>query len=91
MGVHASANAWRNIARVSNARNAAASLIVGAFHTAGQSGGLNKVPYLSAEHLAEVTTSDASAMIVELDAAIRNKCGNRDQLPSNRMTSAADL
>src|SRR5207302_8364634 len=35
VGVHASdsANAWRNIARVSNARNTYASLIVGAFHT----------------------------------------------------------
>src|SRR5262249_53822806 len=38
VGVHASdsANAWRNIARVSNPRNAVASLIVGAYHTAGQ-------------------------------------------------------
>ena len=43
VGVHASdsANAWRNIARVSNARNTFASLIVGAYHTAGQSGGVN--------------------------------------------------
>lgn len=39
VGVHASdaANAWRNIARVSNQRNAAASILVGAYHTAGQS------------------------------------------------------
>ncbi len=39
VGVHASdaANAWRNIARVSNHRNKVASLIVGASHTAGQS------------------------------------------------------
>src|SRR5207248_4949203 len=38
VGVHASdaANAWRNIARVSNHRNAVASLIVGAYHTAGE-------------------------------------------------------
>src|SRR5205807_1717724 len=38
VGVHASdaANAWRNIARVSNPRNTVASLIVGAYHTAGQ-------------------------------------------------------
>src|SRR5262249_11037084 len=37
VGVHASdaANAWRNIARVSNPRNTVASLIVGAYHTAG--------------------------------------------------------
>ena len=47
VGVHASdaANAWRNIARVSNRRNALASLIVGAYHTAGQAGGLNPQPY----------------------------------------------
>ncbi|WP_372898343.1 hypothetical protein [Stieleria sp.] len=39
VGVHASdaANAWRNIAAVSNQRNTMASLIVGAYHTAGQS------------------------------------------------------
>ncbi len=39
VGVHASdsANAWRNIARVSNPRNTIASLLVGAYHTAGQS------------------------------------------------------
>ena len=41
VGVHAcdAANAWRNIARVSDPRNAVACLIVGAYHTAGQSGG----------------------------------------------------
>lgn len=40
VGVHASdaANAWRNIAKVGNARNQFASMIVGAYHTAGQSG-----------------------------------------------------
>src|SRR5262249_58754898 len=47
VGVHASdsANAWRNIARVSNTRNTVASLIVGAFHTAGQNGGQPKGPH----------------------------------------------
>jgi len=47
VGVHASdaANAWRNIARVSNRRNTLASLIVGAYHTAGQSRGLNPNAY----------------------------------------------
>src|SRR5262245_40627325 len=40
VGVHASdaANAWRNIARVANRRNAVASLIVAGYHTAGQAG-----------------------------------------------------
>ena len=39
VGVHASdaANAWRNIARVSNHRNTIASVLVGAYHVAGQS------------------------------------------------------
>src|SRR5207244_4463907 len=47
VGVHASdaANAWRNVARVSNQRNTVASLIVGAYHTAGQSRGLNQEPF----------------------------------------------
>ena len=46
IGVHASdaANAWRNIARVSNPRNEVASLIVGAYHTAGQFGVRNEGP-----------------------------------------------
>lgn len=75
VGVHASdsANAWRNIARVSNARNVAASLIVGAFHTAGQTGRLNEQPYPLPEHLAEIKTQDPNALLDELDAAIRAK------------------
>jgi hypothetical protein len=46
-GVHASdaARAWRNIAGVTNRRNAAASLIAGAFHTAGQSEHVGKQPF----------------------------------------------
>ncbi len=75
VGVHASdsANAWRNIARVSNQRNVAASLIVGAFHTAGQSGGLNKDPYPSVEQLSAITASNPDVLLKELDAAIRAK------------------
>src|SRR5262249_14291640 len=40
VGVHASdaANAWRHIATATSARNAFASLIAAAYHTAGQSG-----------------------------------------------------
>src|SRR5207247_3736330 len=53
VGVHASdsANAWRNIARVSNTRNTFASLIVGAYHTAGQNGNQTKEPHPSPEQL----------------------------------------
>lgn len=73
VGVHASdsANAWRNIARASNPRNVAASLIVGAFHTAGQAGRSNPQPYPLPEHLAEIKTTDAKALLDELDAAIQ--------------------
>lgn len=75
VGVHASdsANAWRNIAGVGNARNAAASLIVGAFHTAGQSGGLNKDAYPLEAELAKITVASPEALLKELDGAIRAK------------------
>jgi hypothetical protein len=75
VGVHASdaANAWRNIARVSNPRNTVASLIVGAFHTAGQAGGQRKEPYPVAEQLAQVSARDAGVLLDELQAAIKNR------------------
>jgi hypothetical protein len=75
VGVHASdaANAWRNIARVSNPRNIVASLIVGAFHTAGQASRSNKQPYPLPEHLAEVRGKDAAKLLGEADEAIRAK------------------
>lgn len=74
VGVHASdsANAWRNIARVSNARNTTASLIVGAFHTAGQAGQLKKDPYPLGEHLEKVKVKDADALLREAEDAIKN-------------------
>ncbi len=75
VGVHASdsANAWRNVCRVSNPRNVVASLIVGSFHTGGQSERSNKQPYPFAEHLAEVQTRDAAELLGEADTAIRAK------------------
>lgn len=75
VGVHASdaANAWRNIARVSNPRNVVASLIVGAFHTAGQSDRSNKEPYPHGDQLAELKSEDATALLREADQAIRDK------------------
>jgi hypothetical protein len=79
VGVHASdaANAWRNIARVSNQRNAIASLIVGAYHTAGQGssqgGKLNNQPYPWPEHLEKITTKEAPALLKETEAAIKEK------------------
>lgn len=74
-GVHASdsANAWRNIARVSDPRNTVASLIVGAFHTAGQTGGFNKDPQPLPEQLEKITTKDADGLLRDAEAAIKEK------------------
>jgi len=73
VGVHASdaANAWRNIARVSNRRNTLASLIVGAYHTAAQSGGLNPNPYPFAEHREKIRAVTGDALLPEAEAAIK--------------------
>jgi hypothetical protein len=75
VGVHASdaANAWRHIARVSDPRNAVASLIVGAFHTAGQSGGQSKQPRPLPEHLEAIKAKDADGLLRDLEAAVRAK------------------
>jgi len=72
VGVHASdpANAWRNIARVSDRRNVVASLIVGAYHTAGQSGALNEHPYPLAESLEPIGETDAARLVRETQDAI---------------------
>jgi hypothetical protein len=74
VGVHASdaANAWRNIARVSSPRHVVASLIVGAFHTAGQSGGLNPRPYPLDRDLEKIQALNPDALIHEADAAIQS-------------------
>lgn len=75
VGVHASdsANAWRNIVRVSNPRNVVASLIVGAYHTAGQSERLNKEPYPTADQLAAVKSEDPATLLRELEGTVREK------------------
>ena len=75
VGVHAcdAANAWRNIARVSNARNSVASLIVGAFHTGGQGVGLAGPPRPLPEHLEAVKAKDADTLLSDAEAAIRDK------------------
>lgn len=75
VGVHASdaANAWRNIARVSNRRNQVVSLIVGAFHTAGQTNWITKDPYLYASLLEDIDTKDAGTLLSQAEEAIRGK------------------
>ncbi len=75
VGVHASdaANAWRNISRVSDRRNMYASLIVGAYHTAGQSGGLHTMPYPFAEHEEKIRDVKPDDLLHEAEAAIKAK------------------
>ncbi len=72
VGVHASdaANAWRNISRVSDRRNVHASLIVGAYHTAGQTNGLDPRPYPFAEHVEKVRGLRPHALLPEIESAI---------------------
>src|SRR5262249_11814650 len=79
IGVHAcdSANAWRNMARVSNARNTFACLILGAYQVAldrTNRGGdfLNWQPMPLAMHLDQVKTTDPEGLLKEADAAIRD-------------------
>ena len=76
VGLHASdaANAWRQIARVSNARNTFASLIVGVYHTAGQNNGQLSEPHHAAE-LPKVKETDPAALLSQLEDAI--KAGNQ--------------
>jgi hypothetical protein len=72
VGVHASdaSNAWRNIARVGNVQNRVASLIVGAYHTAGQTDRVTDAPYPYAELLEDVKGTDVDSLVSEADSAI---------------------
>lgn len=78
IGVHASdsANAWRNMALVSNSRNCFASLILGAYQVALDRlarGGdfLNWQPVPLAQHLNQIKATDPDALLREADEAIR--------------------
>ena len=78
IGVHASdsACAWRNLARVSNARNTFACLILGAYQVAldrTNRGGdfLHWEPLPLAVHRAQIKITDADALLRETDEAIR--------------------
>src|SRR5205823_154006 len=51
--------------------NAVASLIVAAYHTAGQAGHAGQPPYPWPEHLAAVTATDGPALLAEAEAAIK--------------------
>lgn len=73
VGVHASdaANAWRHVSRVGNARNRISSLIVGAYHTAGQVRWTSPEPYPYRERLADVTANDAARLRERLEEAVQ--------------------
>jgi len=78
IGVHAcdSANAWRNLARVSNARNTFACLILGAYQvsldrTARGGDFLNWTPLPVQWQLDQIRSTDPDALLNETDEAIR--------------------
>src|SRR5262249_39086813 len=78
IGVHAcdSANAWRNMARVSNPRNASVCLILGAYQVALDRvtrGGdfLNCQPYPTAEARERVQAREPAALLREAEEAVR--------------------
>jgi len=80
IGVHASdsANAWRNIARVSNSRNTFACLILGAYQVArdrANRGGdfLTWEAYPRADARERVKARDQDALLHEAEEAIRGK------------------
>jgi hypothetical protein len=78
IGVHAcdSANAWRNLARVSNSRNAFACVILGAYQVAMDRtarGGdfLKWEPLPLKRHVEQIKSTDADALLRDLDEAVR--------------------
>jgi len=75
IGVHASdsANAWRHIARVSNPRNTFASLVAGAYHTAGQTRRHMKDAYPQAADLEKIREKRGAALLKLAEEAIRAK------------------
>ncbi len=75
VGVHASdaANSWRNIARVTNQRNLVCSLIVGAWHTAGQTGYVSDKPFPFDADALRAKKLDADALLAELNSSVQSK------------------
>jgi hypothetical protein len=80
IGVHASdsANAWRNMAKVSNARNTFACLILAAHqasHDRTNRGGdfFTWEPYPRAEARTQIKTKDCEELLKQAEDAIRNK------------------
>jgi hypothetical protein len=84
IGVHASdtANAWRNMARVANARNTFACLVLGAYQVA-RDRSFRSAEFLSweplpvAHHVARVTVTAPEELLREAEAAIRGSLQGR--------------
>lgn len=74
-GVHAqdAANAWRNIGRVSNARNKICSLIVSAWHAAGQKKRVNEAMFAYEDDARQLSKVPADGLIDQLHAAIKSR------------------
>jgi len=90
VGVHASdaANAWRNIARVTNSRNCVASLIVGAYHTAGQKGRVKDDPYLTNDEINAVESDDPTKLMAWLREAVESSDQTRSAAIAQRWANA---
>ncbi len=91
VGVHAcdTANAWRNMARVANARNTFACLIMGAYQVARDRTimGVDLAtlePLPSTYHLARVTATDPKALLAEAEEAIRGNLQGRATAVAHR-------
>lgn len=71
-GVHSAdaANAWRNMARVANARNAAVGLMVAAYHTGGYAR-YKQEAYPHDDHLAAIKGTDPKGLLAQAEEAIR--------------------
>lgn len=72
IGVHSSdaVNAWRNVARNTNDRNAVASMLVAGYYVAHRSP-LNDEPYPLPEQLEAVKATKADELLNETESAIR--------------------
>ena len=95
VGVHASdaVNAWRNMARVVNPRNAAACLILAGYEVARDRQGrgadfLSWTPRPAAEYLDGIKATEPKALLAEIDAAIR---ANQQEIASALMHRYGEL
>lgn len=75
VGVHASdaANAWRNVAGFGSQEIKVTSLVVGAYHTAGQSEHVGKEAYSYADALARLQTKDPAELLRAAATAIEQR------------------